>query len=121
MVFYDMHMCTCVYVRRDLLLHFCLKVCFKLCKQFTLSDIQYFRTPSSRSIAQCGQIYGALHFTESMFQHTLVTPAQLMRPGIGRNASCAMSDWLTSRPGGCLQPRELWFTDFLMYMYIWST
>ena len=28
-----------------------------------------------------------------------VTPAQLMRPGIGQNASCAMSGWLTSRPG----------------------
>ena len=27
-----------------------------------------------------------------------VTPAQLMRPGIGRNASCALGDCLTSRP-----------------------
>ena len=27
-----------------------------------------------------------------------VTPAQLMRPGIGRNASCALDDCLTSRP-----------------------
>ena len=43
-----------------------------------------------------------------------------MRPGIGRNASCALSDWLTSRPGGCSQPRELWFSDILMsvYMYV---
>ena len=44
-----------------------------------------------------------------------VTPAQ---PGIGRNTSCAMSDWLTStctcRPS-CSQPRELWF---LMYMHM---
>ena len=27
-----------------------------------------------------------------------VTPAQLMRPGIGRNASCALGDCLTARP-----------------------
>ena len=26
--------------------------------------------------------------------------------------------WLTSRPKGCLQPRELWFFDILMYMYV---
>ena len=45
----------------------------------------------------------------------LVTPAQLTRPGIGRNTSCALSDWLTSSPGGCSQ-RELWFTDILMYL-----
>ena len=42
--------------------------------------------------------------------------AQLMRPGIGRNASCASGNWLTSRPKGCLQPRELWFFDILMYL-----
>ena len=30
---------------------------------------------------------------------------QLMRC---RNASCTLSDWLTSRPGGCSQPRELY-------------
>ena len=30
-----------------------------------------------------------------------------------------MSDWLTSRPGGCSQTRELWFTDILMYIYIY--
>ena len=34
-----------------------------------------------------------------------------MRPGIGRNVSCASGDWLTSRPKGCSQPRELWFFD----------
>ena len=44
-----------------------------------------------------------------------VTPAQLMRPGIGQNVSCTMSDWLTSRPDGCSQPRELWFSHILMY------
>ena len=27
------------------------------------------------------------------------------------NTSCALNDWLTSRPGGCWQPRELWFSD----------
>ena len=27
-------------------------------------------------------------------------------------------DWLTFRPKGCSQPRELWFFDILMYMYI---
>ena len=30
------------------------------------------------------------------------TPAQLMRPGVGRNASCALSDWLTSRLSGAV-------------------
>ena len=30
---------------------------------------------------------------------------QLMRC---RNASCTLSDWFTSRPGGCSQPRELY-------------
>ena len=40
---------------------------------------------------------------------------------IGRNASCTMSDWLTSRPGGCLQPRELWFTDILMHVHVCLT
>ena len=54
----------------------------------------------------------------------MYTPVQLMRPGIGQNMSCAISDWLTSRPGGCSQPRELWFTDIHalvgapIYMYI---
>ena len=32
--------------------------------------------------------------------------------------TCASGDWLTSRPKGCSQPRELWFFDILMYMYI---
>ena len=31
---------------------------------------------------------------------------------------CASGDWLTSRPKGCLQPRELWFFDILMVLYI---
>ena len=43
---------------------------------------------------------------------------QLMRPGIGQNASCAAGDWLTSRPKGCSRPRELWFFDILMYIYM---
>ena len=30
---------------------------------------------------------------------------------------CASGDWLTSRPKGCSQPRELWFFDILMYMH----
>ena len=32
-----------------------------------------------------------------------------MRPGIGRNVSCALGDCLTSRPKGHSWPRELWF------------
>ena len=44
--------------------------------------------------------------------HVPVTPAQLMRPGIGRNASCASGDCLTSRPKGRSQPRELWFSIY---------
>ena len=41
-----------------------------------------------------------------------VTPAQLMRPGIDRNASCASGDCLTSRPEGRSRPRELWFSIY---------
>ena len=44
-----------------------------------------------------------------------VTPAQLKRPGIGRNASCALGDCSTSRPEGCSQSRKLWFVDILMH------
>ena len=44
--------------------------------------------------------------------HVQVTPAQLMRPGIGQNASCAVGDCLTSRPKGRLRPRELWFSIY---------
>ena len=39
----------------------------------------------------------------------------LMRPGIGRNASCALGDCLTSRPKGHSQPSELWFS---IYSYV---
>ena len=45
------------------------------------------------------------------------SPAQLMRPGIGRNASCALGDCLTPRPKGHSRPRELWFLIY-SYMYI---
>ena len=44
-----------------------------------------------------------------MIPTLLVTPAQLMRPGIDRNASCTLGDCLTSSPEGCSWPRELWF------------
>ena len=44
---------------------------------------------------------------------------QLMRPGIGRNASCASGDLLTSSPKGCSQPKELWFFDILMYIHVY--
>ena len=37
--------------------------------------------------------------------------AQLKRPGIACNTSCALGDWLTSRPEGCSQPKESWFAD----------
>ena len=36
-----------------------------------------------------------------------------MTPGIGRNASCALGDYLTSRPEGRSRPRELWFSIYL--------
>ena len=44
----------------------------------------------------------------------LVTQAQLMTPGIGRNASCALGDLHLGLCViyGCSQPRELWFIDF---------
>ena len=32
--------------------------------------------------------------------------------------NCASGDWLTSRPKGCSQPRELWFFDILMYIHV---
>ena len=48
----------------------------------------------------------------------LVTPVQLMRPGIGQNMSCTLGDCLTSRLEGCLQPRKLWFS---MYVHVLIT
>ena len=48
-----------------------------------------------------------------MYVHTsMLYKAQLMRPGIGRNASCALGDCLTSRPKGRSRPRELWFSNY---------
>ena len=45
-----------------------------------------------------------------------VTPAQLMRPGIGQTyTSCPLGDCQTSRPEGRSQPRELWFSSMLAY------
>ena len=41
-----------------------------------------------------------------------VTPAQLKRPGIGRNAHWVIVLHLGFE--GCSQPRELWFVDILM-------
>ena len=35
-----------------------------------------------------------------------------MRPGIGRNTSCASGDCLTSRPEGRSWPRKLWFSIY---------
>ena len=34
------------------------------------------------------------------------------------NASCALGDCLTSRPEGCSQPRELWFS---IYSCTWAS
>ena len=38
------------------------------------------------------------HTHMSIYIHVHVTPAQLKRPGIGRNTSCALGDCSTSRP-----------------------
>ena len=38
-----------------------------------------------------------------------------------RYTSCALSDWLTCRPEGCSQPRELWFSDILISLLFMST
>ena len=38
-----------------------------------------------------------------------------------RYMSCALSDWLTCRPEGCSQPRELWFSDILISLLFMST
>jgi len=51
-----------------------------------------------------------LHVHVHVIPTLLVTPTQLMRPGIGQNVSYALGDCLTSRPEGRLQPRELWFS-----------
>ena len=39
-----------------------------------------------------------------------LTPAQLMRPGIGQDVSYILGDFLSSRPEGRSRPRELWFS-----------
>ena len=42
-----------------------------------------------------------------------------MRPGIGRNVSCALGDCFTSRPKSRLWSRELWFSIYsCTYVYI---
>ena len=67
--------------------------------------------------------YRGLQSRVHMYEHGSihVTPAQLTRPGIGRNASCASGDCLTSRPKGRSWPRELWFSIYsCTYMYIWA-
>ena len=53
----------------------------------------------------------------------VILRTRCMHYSIGQNTSCASDDWLTSRPKGCSQPRELWFFDILMYMYhtLWCT
>ena len=50
----------------------------------------------------------------------------LMGPGIGRNVSRTLSDWLTSRPGGCSQPSwELMFSYIMKCTctcgYVWGS
>ena len=46
-----------------------------------------------------------------------------MRPGIGRNASCASGDCLTSWPEGHSRPRELRFSIYsctcILYVYVY--
>ena len=48
-----------------------------------------------------------------------------MRPGIGQNASCALGDYLTSRPKGCSRPRELWLSIYsctcILQAHLYST
>ena len=44
-----------------------------------------------------------------------------MRPGIGRNASCALGDCLPSRPKGRSWPRELWFSIYSCIQGVCST
>ena len=44
--------------------------------------------------------------------------AQLMRPGIGRNASCAVGDCLTSMPKGRSWPRELWSRFIHVHLHV---
>ena len=60
-------------------------------------------------------------WVEGKFQLEIVgsSPAQLFFFGlltICLEPYMCVHDWLisTSRPGGCSQPRELWFTDILL-------
>ena len=48
----------------------------------------------------------------SSFQPSPFPLSSLLRPGIGRNVSCALGDCLTSRPKGRSRPRELWFSIY---------
>jgi len=54
-----------------------------------------------------------LHVHDMWYPHfCMVTPVQLMRPGIGWDTSCALGDCLRSRPKGRSQPRKLWFSIY---------
>ena len=46
----------------------------------------------------------------------LVSSVACIVHGIGQNASCAVGDCLTSRPKGCLRPRELWLLGLFMHI-----
>ena len=43
--------------------------------------------------AKISLIFDKVHKTSYMYKNVHVTPAQLMTPGIGRNASCALDDF----------------------------
>ena len=52
---------------------------------------------------------------DALLSEEVCTCVLLMRPGIGQNVPCALSDCLTSGTEGCLWPRELWL---LIFMYV---
>ena len=63
-------------------------------------------TTRATKLCDCEDLRPAICVARA-YRHS-VTPAQLMRPGIGRNASCA---WVTVEHSG-LRPRELWFSIY---------
>ena len=74
--------------------------CVQLCLPWVLAPLSQFPTTHitcvlSRSL--CRLLNKASHLTEfyALYGslHLPVTPVQLMRPGIGRNASCAVGDF----------------------------
>ena len=111
-------MCVCVHMQSRILrtlVHLYIKSCINI--HFQRAKMSTTKLCDYEDLRPVICVACARHVIPTL----LVTPAQLMRPGIGRNASCALGNCLTIQPDGCLWPRELWFSctdEYHVHVYI---